>query len=147
MDGTKNDVYEELYYHFVWATKGRAPLIVPAIEARLHGYIRRQCLSLGVEVYALNGMTDHVHLACALPTRHSIADFMHKVKGSSWHFINHLPDVQGDVRLCLYWQPGYGALTYTKNELPRVASYVDNQKTHHRTGRMWEKMERITNPP
>ena len=71
---------------------------------------------------------------------------MQKIKGSSSHFINHLPEVQANITLCLYWQPGYGWMTYAKNELPRVIGYVDNQKTHHAEGRLWEKLERDLQP-
>ena len=139
MESKHDDVYAEAFHHFVWATKGRRPMIVPQFEMRLHKYIRKQCESLGVEVHALNGMPDHIHLACSLPPKLSVADCLHRVKGSSSHFINHLPEVQANIALCLYWQSGYGWLTYSKNELPRVKAYIDNQKTHHAENRLWEK--------
>ena len=142
MESKRDDVYAEAFHHFIWATKGRQPMITASWEARLHGYIRKQCVALGVEVHALNGMPDHIHLACSLPPKLSAADCMHKVKGSSSHFINHLPEIQTNGTLCLYWQPGYGMLTFSKKDLPRVVSYVDGQKTHHAIGRLWEKLER-----
>ena len=142
MESKHDDVYAEAFHHFVWATKTRQPMIVEALEARLHGYIRKQCETLGVEVHALNGTPDHLHLACSLPPKLSVADFMQKIKGSSSHFINHLPEVQEDVTVGLYWQPGYGWLTFSKKELPRVMGYIDSQKAHHAEGRLWEKLER-----
>jgi putative transposase len=130
--------YTELYYHFIWATKGRQHLITPDLQAHLYAYIRHKCDDLQVQVYALNGMPDHVHLACSLPTDLSIADFLEVVKGSSSHFINHLADEDFQ----LYWQPGYGALTFAKRELPSIVSYIDNQPIHHRDGKLSPRMER-----
>jgi REP element-mobilizing transposase RayT len=134
------DRYTELYYHFIWATKGREPRITPDLQTHLYAYIRHKCDDLHVQVYALNGMPDHVHLACSLPTDLSIADFLEVVKGSSSHFINHLEG--SDHRL--YWQPGYGALTFAKRDLTRIVSYIDNQSTHHRDGELSPRMERDT---
>jgi hypothetical protein len=89
--------------------------------------------------YALGGVEDHVHLVVSVPVDLALADFVERVKGSSSHFINHLPGEEAR----LYWQTGYGALTFAKRELPRVAAYAENQKTHHREGSLSEKMERI----
>ncbi|MCB0202166.1 MAG: transposase, partial [Anaerolineae bacterium] len=39
--------YYQLYYHIVWATKNREPLIVPELEAELHKYLRGKGMELG----------------------------------------------------------------------------------------------------
>lgn len=132
------NTYTELYYHFIWTTKGRQPLITPAMEEHLYRYIRHKCGMSSVLIHALNGMPDHVHLACTLPANLSIAAFLATIKGSSAHFINHLPDAEYQ----LYWQPGYGALTFTKRELPRIVAYIDDQKAHHGEGTLSPRMER-----
>ncbi len=130
--------YTELYYHFIWATKGREPLITLEVQVHLYAYIRHKCQEMSVHVYALDGMPDHVHLACSLPTDLSIADFLEVIKGSSSHFINHLDDAD----YCLYWQPGYGALTFAKRDLLRIVSYIENQAIHHYNGKLSPRMER-----
>ena len=132
--------YTELYYHFVWATKDRNLFIVPALEKALFDFIRAKCEELRITIYALNGMPDHVHLACALPTNLSIAEFMKTIKGTSAHVINHLPNRDE----LLYWQPGYGALTFTKRDLPRISAYIDNQKRHHADGSLMARLEQVT---
>jgi len=55
-----------MYYHLVWATKKRAPLIRPELEPHLY-YLRRKAREIGVRVYAINGWTDHVHVIAAIP--------------------------------------------------------------------------------
>jgi len=61
------DRYTQLYYHFVWSTRDRQPLITVELEPHLHRYIRHKCQELEVFVHALNSMPDHVHLACGEP--------------------------------------------------------------------------------
>ncbi|MGV3722583.1 MAG: IS200/IS605 family transposase [Actinomycetota bacterium] len=131
--------FTQLYYHFIWGTKLREPYITEELEERLYAYIRSRCRELGIVVHALNGMEDHTHLACSLPVTLSIADALDKLKGSSSHFANHAPDFGAR----LYWQPGYGALTFTRQELPRVTAYVTNQKQHHRERSLWGQLERV----
>jgi REP element-mobilizing transposase RayT len=122
--------YAAVYYHFVWATKRRNPLITPEVERVLHGYIRRRCTEMGVVVYALNGVEDHVHMVCSIPPTLALANVIEIVKGASSHFINCLPDSDAS----LYWQPGYAVLTFSRNGLSSVVDYVQNQKQHHAVG-------------
>lgn len=129
--------YRELYYHFVWATKQRLPLIVPEMETHLYRYVRHKCEELEAVVYAVNGMPDHIHLACSVPPRLSVTDFVQQVKGASSYFINHQDEIEGQ----LFWQEGYGVLTFSKNDLPRIVSYINNQKAHHQAGTLSYKME------
>ena len=132
-------VYTEAFYHFVWATRKREWFIGEAIERELHRYIQGKCDALRVHVYALNGMPDHVHLVVGLPATLSVSDFMEAVKGASSHYINCLPGLPN----CLYWQPGYGLLTFSQGDLKRVVTYVENQKQHHAIGgHLSPKMER-----
>jgi len=131
--------YTELYYHFVWTTKGRQEWITAEMEPHLYRYIRFRSDRDRVLVHALNGMPDQVHLACTLPTELSIARFLESIKGASSHFINHLPDHDWQ----LYWQPGYGALTFSRRDLARIVAYIDGQKEHHREGKLSAYMERV----
>ena len=130
-------LYAELYYHFVWATKNRWEIISAEVEPHLYGYIRHKCEELGVVVYALNGMPDHLHLACSVPPKLALADFIKLIKGASAFFINHQLEIDGE----LYWQEGYGVLTFSKGDLPRIVAYINNQKAHHREGNLSPKME------
>ncbi len=131
--------YTEVYYHFVWATKQREPTITPAVEELLYRYLRHKCRELCVDVHALNGLADHVHLCCTLPTTLCIADFMETLKGASARFINQ----QSEDTAALRWQPGYGALTFAKSDLSRVVAYIEAQKTRHAAQNLSDKMERL----
>jgi putative transposase len=56
-----------LYYHLVWATDQRLPLITEQVEPRLYSYIVSKAAGLGVYVYAIGGWYDHTHLVVACP--------------------------------------------------------------------------------
>ena len=133
-----SETYTELYYHFIWSTKDRLPLITEEVENHLFPYLRHKCEELRVIVHALNGMPNHLHLACSLPRQLSVSEFMEILKGAASYYINHLPDKD----LQLYWQAGYGALTFSKRDLPRIVAYIDHQKSHHAQNQLSPAMER-----
>jgi putative transposase len=130
-------IYMEAYQHFVWATRKREPFITDEMERVLYRYVRQQCQRKRITVHALNGMPDHVHLAVTLPASVAPADFIQAIKGGASHFINHLPETKD----CLYWQEGYGWLTFALDDLPRIVRYVDRQKERHAARRLSAKME------
>ena len=137
-----SDVYSEVFYHLVWATKQREPMIAPRMESLIYTYLRQKCGKLNVFTHALNGMHDHLHLACSIPPNLSVAECVKVLKGGSAHHINHLG--LGDP-LC--WQPGYGVLTFARRDLPRIMSYVEGQKAHHAAGTLSLKMETTSSVP
>ena len=131
--------YYKLFYHFVWATRERLPLITSSIEPLLYSYLQAKCNALGYKIHALNGTDDHVHALIELTPTILVADVAKNLKGSSSHFINHdsgMPDT-------LYWQDGYGVLTLREGELPAVKTYISNQKEHHRAGKLSDILETV----
>jgi len=115
------------YYHLIWATKDRHPLIFPDIEKRLYGYLVSQAAEMGVYVYAIGGIEDHVHVVAAIPPKQSVAKVIKQMKGSSSHFMNTV--VSPDAFFS--WQRGYGCLTLGEKWLPEAEEYVRKQKDHH----------------
>ena len=126
-----------LYYHLVWATKNRELLIKPEIEKRLFGYIVAKASELGVYVYAINGIEDHV---VSIPPKHAVADVVKHFKGASSHDLNHAGGLAGDFG----WQRGYGALTIGERHRAWAVAYVENQKEHHRLADTNAWLERST---
>jgi REP element-mobilizing transposase RayT len=117
------------YYHIVWSTADREPLIQPDIERRLYPYIVNKAAELGVFVYAIDGWTDHIHLVVAIPPKHAVADVVKRLKGASSHDLNHGGAQALDRPFA--WQRGYGALSLGERQLPIAKAYVANQKEHH----------------
>lgn len=76
-------------------------------------------------------------MAVELPAALSVAEYVEKVKGYASWLVNHSEEV-GE---CLYWQVGYGALTFRKADLPTVMSYIRRQQEHHAAGRLCAEFE------
>ena len=76
------------YYHLVWATDDRAPLITDLVEDELYRYMAAKTRSLDCLFHAVGGMADHVHLVVSIPPSRAIADFVKRIKGSSSRHIN-----------------------------------------------------------
>ena len=131
--------YYELHYHLVWATKLREPTILPEIRERLYLCIRRKSEELGCKVHAVGGISDHVHLELSIPATLPVAKVVHDVKGSSSHLIN-----SEGLGIGLHWQPGYGAISIRKKDVPIVCGYINEQEQRHSENRLWAELEKTT---
>ena len=120
--------YFHLYYHVVFATKGRAPLITPALEDVIYPTVLHKSKQLECFVHALNGIADHVHIAVTIPPKIAISDYVQQIKGVSSRKVNqHTPDA--DERF--HWQKGFSVHSYGQKMLPTVVQYIEAQKQHH----------------
>ena len=124
-------VYARLYYHLVWSTKNREPLITQQLEADLFPYLENKAKNLDCRILAVNAFFDHIHLIMEIPPKHSIADIVKGLKGtSSFDFSD------------LFWQRGYGVLSISERNLGAAIDYVNNQKNHHTNEKTFAKYEK-----
>jgi putative transposase len=114
------------YYHLVWATHNRLPLITTASEPELYSYITRKSKTLDCPLHAIGGMADHIHLVVSIPPRLSTAEFVKHVKGSSSRFMN-----RAVLNQEFAWQQEYGVFSLGGKQLEQAIAYVNNQKQHH----------------
>lgn len=126
------------YYHIIWATKEREPLITAEVEPVLFDAIRQKGHELGCDVLAINGISDHVHAAVSIPPTLTIADWMKHIKGASSRVIN---ESQMETTARFRWQRGYGVLTVGERHLPMVLEYITKQKEHHSKGTLYAALE------
>src|SRR5215467_8887162 len=113
--------FHQLYYHFVWATHSREPLIAREWRPELLMIINEEVKLRGGLPLRHNAMTDHVHLVVRLPPTVLISDFVGKVKGATSFRVNrHI-----NPKFKLQWQEGYGVLSLRIDDLEKVYHYVD----------------------
>jgi REP element-mobilizing transposase RayT len=129
-----------LYYHLIWATKERQPLISANHETKLYNYIIGKADSLGCIIHAIGGIENHIHLVASIPPNLSISDFVQNIKGSSAHHLNHICASQ-DI---FAWQRGYGVFSLGGKQLEQAVVYVKKQKEHHLNGTAIASLERRT---
>lgn len=134
--------YSRLFYHFIWATKNRLPLITDTNQQPLYAAIRAKVTVLGGITHALNGLSDHVHLVATVPPKISLAEFIGQVKGNSSHLVSRLQPEP------FAWQTEYGVLSISESHVPVVVKYVVEQQQRHAENNLDERLERIgANPP
>jgi len=131
--------YTQLYYHLVWSTKHRAPLITPEAEPIIYGFLRAKAVGLGAIVFALNGWYDHVHLIVSIPAKIAVAKFVGQVKATASTRFNK----SGHPHAPIYWQAEYAAFSTDKKRLPYHIRYVERQKQHHGGGEVIPILERF----
>ena len=127
------------YYHVVWATKERLPLITPEIEHVIIQAATEKSQALTCPIQAMNGAADHMHAAVCIPPHIAVADWVRNIKGISAHTIN---DLFPDLEIRFQWQRGYGVLTFGAKLLPTVSDYIARQKEHHQQNTIDPYLER-----
>lgn len=127
----------EIYFHLVWATKGREPWLTPEVERAVYRCIEAEARGMGCVVLGIGGMPDHVHLCVRAPARLSPSEIAKRVKGVSSHFAHdHLPGREGFA-----WQEGYGVFSLSRTHVEKVIAYIACQKQHHANADIWAEWE------
>src|SRR4051812_34897171 len=118
-----------LYYHLIFGTKTRAPLITEGVQLRLYDYIGGILRAEGCVLIAAGGMPDHVHLLVSLDKRVSMSEALRIVKTNSSRWVHEtFPGLSGFA-----WQVGYGAFSVSASHLDAVKGYLSRQAEHHRS--------------
>lgn len=115
------------YYHVVFSTKHRRPLITPELEPRLHAYIGGILRDLSCSLLAINGIADHVHILVRYPTDLCHADLVRHVKSRSCKWLHQTFPEKRDFA----WQEGYAGFTVSTSVVPAIVEYIAGQKEHH----------------
>ena len=133
-------VFHEIYLHINWHVKDDRPTLNPEIEPIVHQLIKDRCRRIkGVYFHRIGGTETHVHLAVNIEPSVTISELIKDLKGGSSHDLNTQLG-----RKELYWQRGYGVVSFGKKNLPWVARYIADQKEHHAESRVQGRLERIT---
>ena len=129
--------YASLYYHFIWSTKNRQPLIQSEWKDELYGYIGGIVRNEGNKLLAAGGIDDHIHLLCSLGRDSTIKDVARTIKtnSSKWLRDGHSP--------LFHWQDGYAAFSVSYSALSSVDRYIQNQEEHHKELTFEEEMRAI----
>ena len=128
-----------LYYHAVWGTKHREPAILDGMVEPMKRTIEGTTRDLGVSVFAIGVMPDHVHVLAQIPPSLKVADVIGRWKGATSHAAN---ENRPQTSPRLVWQPGYGVLTVSQHGFDQVREYVLNQRERHAARALYGVMER-----
>jgi len=120
--------YVGSYYHCVFSTKERRPLITPGLQERLWPYLGGIARQNEMKAIEIGGVADHVHILLSLPSTLSIAKAMQLIKGGSSKWVH---ESFPEHRL-FGWQVKYGAFSVSVSQLDKTVQYIQCQAEHHR---------------
>ena len=130
--------YWRVFYHLVWATKNREPLLTNQSEPVIQRSFQLTSDDMGLIVQAVGVMPEHVHVALSIPPSIAVAEAVKRLKGASSHAVNRALLGNG-----FGWQDSYGLHSFSEKGLPRVCDYVLNQFEHHANQTTIRAMERV----
>jgi REP element-mobilizing transposase RayT len=120
--------YVSSYYHCVFSTKERRPLIQQSLRERLWPFLGGIARRHDMTALEIGGVADHVHLLLALPSTLSVAKAMQLIKGGSSKWVHET--FREDW--AFNWQAKYGAFSVSVSLLERTIQYIKKQEEHHR---------------
>lgn len=124
---TMANTYSQIYIQIVFAVKNREALIQKNWKDRLHAYITGIVQGNGHKMLAINSMPDYIHVFIGYKPTQPIPDLVEAIKTSSNRFVKESQLSQFPFA----WQRGYGAFSYSRSQLPKVARYIENQELNH----------------
>jgi putative transposase len=108
--------------HVIFSTKGRRRTIKRELQPRLWAYLAGIAKNHDINMLAVGGTEDHVHLVFHLPPKLALAKAVVLLKANSSKWMSK----------DLSWQEGYGAFSVSSSNLAAVIRYIENQEKHHR---------------
>lgn len=122
------NTYTQLYFHVVFAVKGRLNIIAEEWKEDLYKYISGVVTNKNQKLMVINGRPDHIHLLVGMKPDYKLSDLIRDVKANSSRFINEQKWVSGKFE----WQEGFGAFTLGHSQIDVIVKYIKNQEEHHR---------------
>jgi putative transposase len=120
--------YVSSYFHCVFSTKERRPLITPALRERLWPFMGGIARHNKMKAIEVGGVEDHVHILLSLPSSMSISKAVQLIKGGSSKWVH---ESFPEHRL-FAWQEKYGAFSASVSQLDYIIRYIQGQEEHHR---------------
>ncbi len=118
--------YWRLFYHLVWTTKYREPVLTPDLDFRVHQFMVNDAeKKLYAPLCFVNRTADHIHALVSVRPAVSPADVAKQLKGASSRWFSL------EFKRAFEWQEGYGVLSVSEENVQRVINYIKNQKKHH----------------
>lgn len=131
--------YTQLLYHIVLRTHNSARTITEEYERELYAYLYTVSVNMGVTVYRIGGMPDHVHLVVSLPPMQLLPRYVQHLKSVSSRWLSQNPHFPHFER----WTREYGAFTCSFGDREKVIEYVRNQKSHHKREPFADEIRRL----
>lgn len=115
--------YAKILIHCVYSTKHRVSAIHE--PERVWKMTREIARNIKIDVLAIGGTSNHVHILLALPPDRRLSDIIRDLKANSSLILR-------EENRRFHWQDGYGAISVSPSVVPAAIRYIQNQEHHHR---------------
>jgi putative transposase len=129
--------YWRLFYHLIWATKDRNPMIDDAMWPELRRLLLLTAHKNELKIHGVGGIADHVHVAVSIPPSMPVGTAVGRLKGSSSRILSQ------SLGTDFSWQAEYGVVSFAERHLPPVLAYISGQPRHHAANRLWPALEQL----
>lgn len=129
--------YTQIYYHIVFGTKYRKPILKKDKRDELYKYIWGILNKKRCHLYRINGVEDHLHIFTHIHPSVSLSNLVKDIKLASSDWIKNntiFPMFEG-------WQDGYAAFTKSGNDKEIIINYIKDQEKHHRKKTFKEELQ------
>jgi len=120
--------YTQIHIQFVFAVKFRKALICSSWKDALHKYITGIIQNKTHKMLQINTMPDHLHMLIGFRPNENMSQLIQVVKSESTKWINDM----GHGVQKFAWQEGFGGFSYSRDHVPAVIRYIQNQEQHHK---------------
>lgn len=135
------NTFTQIYLHIVFAVQNRTSLIQPEWKDELFKYITGIIKNNRHKLIAINGTSNHLHIAIGYKPHQLIPELLQEIKANSSKWINEKRFVKGKFN----WQAGYGAFSFSHSHLDAVVKYIMNQEQHHKRKSFREEYIQLLN--
>ena len=113
-------------YHLVWITKYRYKVLTQEMRLRIREITRQICAQMGVHIIKGVLSQDHVHMFVEIPPKHSVSDFMRRVKGCTSRKVQQeFPELRKRYWGRRFWARGYFCTTSGNVTNEVILNYIE----------------------
>lgn len=118
-----------LMVHLVCVTKYRRKVFDDAAIAWLQTHCAKVCATMGAQLVALDGESDHMHLLIEYPPKLSVSVLVNALKGTSSRLLRKdRPDIAARYWQGVLWSPSYFVVSAGGAPLEKIKEYVEAQR-------------------
>ena len=115
--------YAKNLVHCVYGTKNCVNLIRD--PQRVWNITREIARNIDIDIFAIGGVENHVHLLLKLPPARAMANIVRDLKANSSQILRQ------EDRM-FRWQDGYAVVSVSPSSIPSVTRYIEHQAEHHK---------------
>lgn len=131
--------YVTAYYHVVFATSRREPVLTEKYSNELYRIIASIINKKGCEALLVNGVENHIHILLNLSPTVALADLMRDLKSQSSIWAKN----SGKFPMFKKWAHEYGAFSLSASHRQAVYEYIAKQKEHHAEMNLDDEFRRL----